>query len=244
MDRTRARETLRALARARLPDLDRRLRDRLLVARVPAHVPGRRGQDRQVVRGRSRQSRHAARSRSSRRSWRWPTRSASRRRPKGSRRRTRPSGSRHSRWTRRRATCSPGRPRPRDPRRGGPAASAATGAATGNDRVGLIRFDLSGRSCASASVAASRQSASRARPRDRSRAGRGRDRAAVDLHAARHRGRVAARREPAQPARAHRRARGAFAAARARARGAGRCRRWPRSGCASRASCTTSSRTR
>ena len=108
-----ARDTLRALARARLPHLDRRLRHRLLVARVPADVPGRRGQDRQVVRRRPRPSRHAARSRSSPRSWRWPTRSACRPRPKGSRPRARPSGSRRSRSTRRRVTCSPGRPRPR-----------------------------------------------------------------------------------------------------------------------------------
>ena len=94
MDQTESsRDTLRAIARPRLPRFHRRLRHRLLVARLPPDVPGRRGQDRQVVRRRPRPPRHAAgvTRRRDRRDGR--TRSASRRRRKASRRPARRNGS-------------------------------------------------------------------------------------------------------------------------------------------------------
>ena len=78
------RRRARRAARARRAPLGRRLRLRLLVARLPAAAPGRGAEDRPHLRRRGR-ARHRAAPRSSRRSWAWRARSGWRRWPRASR---------------------------------------------------------------------------------------------------------------------------------------------------------------
>ena len=95
----------------RRPDRDRRLRDRLLVARVPAPVPGRHPQDRPRVRRLGRQPRGVGVRRGDRRAGpdprAWPSS------PKASRRRASSSGCGHWAASSARASSSLVRPMPR-----------------------------------------------------------------------------------------------------------------------------------
>ncbi len=84
--------TLEEHAPARRAPRHRRLRVRVLVARLPAPVPRDDAQDRQVVRAARWAERTAPTRRSSGRSWRWPRRSTSRRSPRASSSASRPCG--------------------------------------------------------------------------------------------------------------------------------------------------------